>query len=376
MKLSSLNSDLDKRVAFVPNTVKKLVQLGFSVVLEHNYASHLYEIDDYVQAGATFGSAQDCLQSDCLIQVCFDQTLLKQVPASCMVLGLIKPFERVSLLSALAKKQQTIISMEFVPRSTRAQKMDVLSSQASLAGYVAVTMATERLNKVLPMMMTPAGTLAPAKVFVIGAGVAGLQAIATAKRLGANVIAFDTRPVAQEQVESLGANFLTIDLGKTDQTDQGYATQLTAKQLQLQQAAMAKVCAQSDIVITTAQVFGRKAPIIVTKDMLAAMKPGSVIVDCAASTGGNVEGIELNKELQRDKVTLIGLHDLAQYVPKHASEMYAANVAYFLEEFFDQEKKSFDLNLEDDIIKSMLTTYKGNLVQPMLVKQLNEQQGG
>ena len=180
--------------------------------------------------------------------------------------------------------------MELIPRTTLAQKMDALSSQANLAGYVAVLMAADRLDSILPMMMTPAGTISPARVFVIGVGVAGLQAIATARRLGARVEAFDTRPVVEEQVRSLGAKFVKIDIGETGQTEQGYARELTPEQVALQQAGMAKVCAASDIVVTTAKVFGREAPRLVTAAMLAGMRSGAVVVDLAADSGGNVEG--------------------------------------------------------------------------------------
>src|SRR5690606_32907104 len=193
-----------------------------------------------------------------------------------------------------------------VPRTTLAQKMDALSSQANLAGYAAVVQATARLGRILPMMMTPAGTIKPARVFVIGAGVAGLQAIATAKRLGAKVTAFDTRSVVAEQVESLGGKFLRIDLGETGQTKDGYAVQLTPEQIEKQKQGQKDEIAESDIVITTAQVFGRKPPVLVTKDMIAGMKPGSVIVDMAAETGGNVEGSVPGQDVVINGVTVIG----------------------------------------------------------------------
>jgi NAD(P) transhydrogenase subunit alpha len=191
---------------------------------------------------------------------------------------------------AFAEHGVTAISMEMIPRSTRSQKMDALSSQANLAGYVMVMLAATELPRIFPMMMTPAGTLKPAKVFIIGAGVAGLQAIATAKRLGARVTAFDTRPVVAEQVQSLGAQFLEIDLGETGQTKDGYAKELTPEQVQKQQDAQKAVIAESDVVITTAQVFGRKPPVLVPRDVVEGMQPGSVVVDMAAETGGNVEG--------------------------------------------------------------------------------------
>ncbi|MDH5737216.1 MAG: NAD(P) transhydrogenase subunit alpha, partial [Gammaproteobacteria bacterium] len=256
--------------------------------------------------------------------------------------------------------------------TTRAQKMDVLSSQANLAGYVMVMLAAGKLDRILPMMMTPAGTLSPAKVFVIGAGVAGLQAIATAKRLGARVEAFDTRPVVAEQVQSLGAKFVEIDLGETGQTKDGYAKQLTDEQLEMQRQGMKQVISQSDIVITTAQVFGRPAPRIVTADMVAAMKPGSVIVDMAVDSGGNVEGSEPDREVQIGGTTIIGISNLPSVVATDASQMYSSNLFNLVSEFWDTESKSFNLDLEDDIIQGCLITHQGNIVNET-IKNLRNQ---
>lgn len=251
--------------------------------------------------------------------------------------------------------------MELIPRTTKAQKMDALSSQASLGGYVAVIVAADRLNKIFPMMMTPSGTIAPSKVFVIGAGVAGLQAIATAKRLGARVEAFDTRPIVEEQVQSLGAKFIKVDLGETGETKDGYAKALTQEQIDKQRDVMAKHCAQSDVVITTAQVFGKKAPIIITDDMIKGMKPGSLIVDLAVETGGNVEGSKLGEEIDSGGVRIIGLENLPGNVAVHASQMYSSNLGSLLSEFWDDESKSFKMDLEDEIIQGCLVTHQGSL---------------
>jgi NAD(P) transhydrogenase subunit alpha len=268
----------------------------------------------------------------------------------------------------MASAEISAVSMEFIPRITIAQKMDSLSSQASLAGYAAVMLAAGKLDKILPMMMTPAGTIAPARVFVIGAGVAGLQAIATAKRLGARVEAFDTRPVVEEQVQSLGAKFVKVDLGETGQTKDGYAKALTAKQLEKQRKVMADHAALADIVITTAQVFGKRAPIIITKDMIKKMKPGSVIVDLAASSGGNVEGVKLDKEVVIDGITILGPENIAGTIPITASQMYSNNVVNFIEHFWDAEKKEFNLDLEDEIIKSALITHDKKIVNDTIKK--------
>ena len=242
--------------------------------------------------------------------------------------------------------------MEFIPRITRAQKMDVLSSQSNLGGYVAVIESAKNLNSALPMMMTAAGTLRPAAVFVIGVGVAGLQAIATAKRLGAKVEAFDTRPVVEEQVKSLGAKFVKIDLGDTGQTDQGYAKELTEEQIKKQKEVQSDVCAKSDIVITTAQIFGKPAPKIIDIDTIKRMKPGSVIFDMAVESGGNVEGSRRDSIEIIDGVKIIGYSNLPSFVANHASFALSNNLVNFVTDFYDQENKSMNLDMEDEIIQS------------------------
>jgi NAD(P) transhydrogenase subunit alpha len=252
--------------------------------------------------------------------------------------------------------------MEMIPRTTRSQKMDALSSQANLAGYVMVMMAANQLNRILPMMMTPAGTIKPAKVFIIGAGVAGLQAIATAKRLGAKVTAFDTRAVVAEQVESLGGKFLKIDLGATGQTKDGYAQELTPEQLQKQKEGQAKEIAESDIVITTAQVFGRKAPVLISRDMVERMRPGSVIVDMAAETGGNVEGSLPGQNIDINGVSVIGLGNWPNNVCRDASDMYSNNLFNLIIDYWDEEQKELKLDFEDDIIQGCVITHQGDVV--------------
>ena len=252
--------------------------------------------------------------------------------------SLLDPYNNRDLVEAYAAAGVNAVSLEMIPRTTLAQKMDVLSSQASLAGYVAVIKAADRLNRIFPMMMTPAGTLTPAKVFVIGAGVAGLQAIATAKRLGARVEAFDTRPVVEEQVQSLGAKFLKVDLGETGQTKDGYAKALTDEQLALQREAMARAVAAADVTITTAKLFGRKAPVLITAEMLKGVKPGSVIVDLAAGSGGNVEGVKVDEEVLINGVRIIGIDNLPGEVSVHASQMLASNMVNLFTHLRDAEK--------------------------------------
>jgi NAD(P) transhydrogenase subunit alpha len=239
--------------------------------------------------------------------------------------------------------------------------MDALSSQANLAGYVMVIQAATYLPRIFPMMMTPAGTLKPANVFVIGAGVAGLQAIATAKRLGAKVTAFDTRPVVAEQVQSLGAKFLEIDLGETGETSGGYAKELTPEQVEKQRQAQKDVIAKSEVVITTAQVFGRKPPVLVTRDMIEGMAPGSVIVDMAAETGGNVEGSVPNEVVQIAGVTVIGKGNLAGEVARDASQMYSSNLFNLVEDSWSEDTKTFVIDFEHDILPGCIITHGGEV---------------
>ncbi|MGB0266563.1 MAG: Re/Si-specific NAD(P)(+) transhydrogenase subunit alpha [Pseudomonadales bacterium] len=354
------------RAPLVPASVKKLVKLGLEVAVEASMGEAAGFADAaYVEAGARIETDRAALlgAADLVLRIRKpsdeDVALLK---SGAMHASLLDPFNERGLIDALAAKGVTAISMEMVPRSTRAQKMDVLSSQANLAGYVTVMLAARQINKIFPMMMTPAGTISPARVFIIGAGVAGLQAIATAKRLGARVDAFDTRPVVAEQVQSLGAKFLEIDLGDTGQTDQGYAQELTPEQLEKQREGMKAAIAQADVVVTTAQVFGRPAPRIVGADMVAGMRPGSVIVDMAVETGGNVEGSKVGEVVDVNGVKIIGLGNLPSEVAQNASEMFSANLFNLVDEFWDGEAKSFGLDLEDDILKSCVITHDGAIV--------------
>jgi NAD(P) transhydrogenase subunit alpha len=281
--------------------------------------------------------------------------------------GFLDPFNNKELVTAMAEGGIATFAMEMIPRITRAQKMDALSSQANLAGYVAVILAAAELSRIFPMMMTPAGTLAPARVFVIGAGVAGLQAIATAKRLGARVEAYDTRPEVEEQVQSLGARFVTIDVGKSMMTPDGYAKQLTRSQIEKQRQGMADTCAQADVVITTAQVFGRTAPVIITAEMVAQMKPGTVIVDLAVESGGNVEGSKADETADIKGVRIIGLTNFPGQVADHASRMYSSNLYNLVEEYWDTDTKQFVLDTEDEIIQGGLITHDGAVCHPQLV---------
>jgi len=360
----------ETRAAMVPEFVGKLMALGAMIEVEAGIGTHCGHSEaDYIKVGATVCTDRVAMiqAADVIVQVrkpsLSDVSMMRE---GAVFVGLLDPFQSPELIQALAARGVSAISMEMVPRSTRAQKMDVLSSQASLAGYAAVIAAAEHSGKIFPMMMTPAGTIKPVKAFIIGAGVAGLQAIATAKRLGAKVEAFDTRPVVEEQVKSLGAKFVKIDVGETGQTADGYAKPLTEEQIKLQREGMKRVCAESDVVITAAQVFGRRAAILLTSEMLDAMKPGSVVVDLAVESGGNVEGVVPDQIIERKGVKIVGIASLPCCVPVHASQMYSSNVTALLTEFWDKETKALKLNLEDDILKSCLVTHGGQIVNPKL----------
>lgn len=356
----------ERRVALVPTTVKKLKNAGFDVTIEAGSGVPAGFPDaSFEEVGATIASSREALlrEADVVLRVrkpSIDELALLKPGA--VHVSFLDPFNERELVRKLAEQRVTAISMEMIPRTTRAQKMDALSSQANLAGYVTVIQAAYHAPRILPMMMTPAGTIPPAKVFVIGAGVAGLQAIATAKRLGARVEAFDTRPVVAEQVQSLGAKFVQIDLGDTGQTEQGYARELTPEQLEKQKEGQKKVIAQSDIVITTAQVFGRPAPRIVTLDMVKAMQPGSVIVDMAVESGGNVEGSQLDEVIDVNGVKIIGQGNLPSEVARNASEMYSSNLFNLIDEFWDAEEKRLDLTPDDDIVRNCVITRDGAIV--------------
>ena len=269
----------ETRVAMIPDDIKKLIGMGFSFkVVSGAGVKSGFSDADYEKAGATIvKSEQEGFDSEIVLRILKPESADGLKPDT-LHLSYLDPFNEKELLREFAQKKIQAVSLEMIPRTTLAQKMDVQSSQTSLAGYVAMVNAAARLPKILPMMVTPSGTINPARVFIIGVGVAGLQAIATAKRLGARVDAFDTRPVVEEQVKSLGASFVKIDLGEMGQTDQGYAKELTPEQIKKQQEAQAKVCERSNIVITTAKVFGRKAPRLISKDVIDRMMPGSVIV--------------------------------------------------------------------------------------------------
>jgi NAD(P) transhydrogenase subunit alpha len=361
----------ETRTPLTPEGTAKLVKLGAQVEVEAGLGVAAGFPDDwYAKAGATVSSDRRNLLASGDIVLRVRKPPAEEIAwlkAGGIHVSLLDPFNEKDLVGKFAAQNVSAISMEFIPRTTRAQKMDVLSSQANLGGYEAVILAARYSKKIFPMMTTAAGTILPCKVFIIGVGVAGLQAIATAKRLGAKVTAYDTRPVVEEQVKSLGAQFLKIDLGETGQTKDGYAKALTEEQLRKQREAMKKTCADSDVVICAAQVFGRRAPILVTAEMLEAMKPGSVVVDLAVETGGNVEGVAYDQVIDRGGVKIVGIANLPGRVPLHASQVYSANLVNLIEEFWDKNEKKFVLKLDDDIIRGCLVTHGGKVVNEKLL---------
>ena len=366
--------EFETRVSLTLESAKKFLDKGLNISIEKSYAEHLgtndKEFEDLgvktLNRNEGFASAEIV----CSVRNLTEEELDK-INQSTLLVSFLDPFNEKSLVKKIREKNISAISMELVPRITRAQKMDALSSQANLAGYSAVIIASQELQKALPMMMTAAGTISPSKVFVIGVGVAGLQAIATAKRLGAKVEAFDTRPVVEEQVKSLGARFVKIDIGETGETEQGYAKELTPEQIEMQREGMKKVCASSDIVITTAQVFGRPAPTLVTSEMVSAMTQGSVIVDMAVGTGGNVEGSVPNETVDLNGVKIVGNTNLPGELPYHSSQVYSSNIFNLIEEFWNEEEKQLNLDITDEILSICLISHEKEYINKTIKEIMN-----
>lgn len=359
----------ETRVALSPEGAKRLLALGCAVSIAPSAGvKSSWSDDHYRNTGASIAETSEAVPSaDIILSVRKpDVDLLPACKPGTLLISLLDPFGSSEYVQDLLARKLTAISLELIPRTTLAQKMDVLSSQASLAGYVAVMLAASRLPKIFPMMMTPAGTIQASRVFIIGAGVAGLQAIATAKRLGARVDAFDTRPVVEEQVQSLGAKFVKLDLGETGQTAGGYAKELMPEQIEKQRQLMTKYCAQADVIITTALLFGKPAPIIVTKHMLEAMQPGSIVIDLAIEGGGNVEGAVRGAVTQIGGAQVIAYENMAGRVPLHASQMFASNVVNLIEHFWDKDTKTIRLDQSDEIMASCLAVRDGQVVSKVL----------
>jgi H+-translocating NAD(P) transhydrogenase subunit alpha len=360
----------ERRVPLLPSGAAKLAKLGAEVEVETGLGAALMCGDsEYERAGAKLSADRvgSLAAADILLRL--RKPPLEEIgflKKGCIHASFLDPFNERELVMKLAAAEVTAVSMEMIPRTAVAQKMDVLSSQANLSGYVAVILAAARTSRIFPMLITPAGTIKPLKVFVIGVGVAGLQAIATARRLGAAVDAFDTRPVVEEQVKSLGAKFVKADLGETGETVGGYAKPLTPEQLQKQREVMAQHISQSDVVITAAQVFGRKAPVIVTTEMVRQMRPGSMIVDTAIETGGNVECSKYDEEVEINGVQVVGFANLPGRVAANASEMYSNNMSAFVEHFWERGANAFGLDLTNAILKGCVITHAGKICNEMI----------
>ena len=358
----------ERRVALVPDIVARLVKQGLEVWVEAGAGERSFFPDAaYQAAGAKImdDSAKLWHEADVLLKVGYPQEredgrseidLLKE---GAVLISFLNPLGEPSYSQRLAERRITAFSMEMIPRTTRAQSMDALSSQASLAGYKAVLIAAAALPKYFPMLTTAAGTIAPAKVFIMGAGVAGLQAIATARRLGAMVEAFDIRPAVKEEVQSLGAKFVEIQLNEETVAVGGYAKEISEASKQRTQEVVTEHVKQADVVITTAQVPGKKAPVLVTEEMVAQMKPGAVIVDIAAEQGGNCACTEPGKDVQRNGVTIIGPINLPSSMPVHASQLYAKNISTLVQLMI--KDKNLNLNFEDDIIDAACITHAGEI---------------
>src|SRR5213083_2308752 len=360
----------ERRVSLVPDTVGRLAKGGNEVVVERG-AGQASSFPDrmYTEAGATVGDAWD---AELVVKVARpSDDELGRIREGAVLIAFLQPLTNHALVRELARRRVTALSMDAIPRITRAQPMDALSSQATVAGYKAVLLAAAALPKFFPMLTTAAGTIAPAKAFIIGAGVAGLQAIATARRLGAVVEAFDTRPVVKEQVQSLGAKFLEVDLGETGEGAGGYAKELSEEAHRKEVQLLAKAVKENDIIITTAAIPGRPAPKLITADMVRSMKPGSVIVDLAAETGGNTEVTKPGEVIVVGGVRIDGTTNLPSTMPYHASQMYSRNVASLLALMITKEGK-LNLDMNDDVVKGTVITKDGEIVHEQTKKAAGE----
>jgi NAD(P) transhydrogenase subunit alpha len=364
----------ERRVACVPDVIRRLASEQTEIWVASGAGEAAFFSDaDYQQAGASIESdpAKLWSQADVVVKVAPPKPEeIEALQPGTLLVGMLNPWQNLELIQQLAQKQVTALAMEAIPRTSKAQSMDALSSQASIAGYKATLLAATALPKYFPMLTTAAGTVRPAKVFVIGAGVAGLQAIATARRLGAIVQAYDIRSEVKEQIESLGATFVEVELEEETSSEGGYAKEVSADTQQRIQEKVADTIADSDVVLTTAQVPGKKAPQLVSDATIARMRPGSVIVDVAAEQGGNCEGTEAGKDVVRHGITIIGPVNLPSSVPVHASQLYAKNIASLLKYIISDGH--LNLNWDDEIISQSCITHQGEIVNPK-VRELVEQ---
>ena len=370
----------EKRVALVPESVKRLAKQGVSILVQEGVGVEAgFKPSDYEAAGAAIISDYNELLSEgnvfLKIQVvCLQDGMLELVDPikkGSVIIGFMSPFKYIHNIQSLADRELSSFSMELVPRISRAQRMDALSAMSSAAGYKAVLLAASTLNKFFPLMMTAAGTISPANVLVIGAGVAGLQAIATAKRLGARVKAFDTRPIVKEQVESLGAEFVSLETSDEAQTSGGYAEEMSEDFYQHEHAILGEHLPTTDAVITTAQIFGKRAPLLITEEMVQSMRYGSVIVDLAAEQGGNCELSVPGKDVKRHGVNILSPLDLPSSLSYHTSEMFSRNVTALLSEMLDAGELNIDL--DDEVVSGTILTHEGKILNQHVIDLLDRE---
>ena len=354
----SENKDIEKRVAVTPEIAKKYIALGFEVLISKNYGTHLgFNDSSYQSQGVVLEENEKDIikKGDIIVQLSLpSEEKLSLLKENQSLIGVLDPYLNKDKLDNLVKKKINNFSLELLPRITRAQSMDILSSQANLAGYKAVIESFAHFEKAIPMMMTAAGTIPAAKVLVVGAGVAGLQAIATAKRMGAIVFATDVRLSSKEQVESLGGKFLVVDGAENLETEGGYAKEASDDFKKKQEDLLAETLKKIDIVICTALIPGKKAPKIIKEKMIENMNPGSVIYDLAAIQGGNTVYTEVNKIIDKNGVKIMGETNILNKLPTSASNLYAKNVFNFISNLYDKKNNKININLEDEIIKKTL----------------------
>lgn len=352
----------ETRVSLTPEVVQALVKMKVNVWVESGAGSTAFFADNlYSDAGAEIKSASEIIQAVDLVLAINPSLVESSANPSAVLMGVYQPLFNAALMKKMAAANQTVFSLDTIPRTTRAQSMDVLSSQANIAGYKAVLLGAMTYSRYLPMFMTAAGSIPPAKVMILGAGVAGLQAIATSRRLGAVVEVFDTRPAVKEEVGSLGAKFIEVEGAADASKAGGYAVQQSEEFQAKQKAKIHEHIRKSDIVITTAQIPGMKAPILITKEMMEDMRPGSVIIDLASATGGNTDFTKDKETVIHNGVTIIGNSALAASMPSDASKLYAKNVLNFLKLIIDAEG-NMNLNFEDDIVKGTCIVHNGAIV--------------
>ena len=357
MKIGSIKENLDqeKRIAITPEIIKKYKSLGLNIILPKQYGSHIGISDqEFINEGAEIKEREEDIlkETDAVLQMnLIDNDKFEKLKSNQFLIGVLNPYSNKDEIQKLIDKKINCFSLELLPRITRAQSMDILSSQANLAGYKAVIDSFAYYQKAIPMMMTAAGTISAAKVLVVGAGVAGLQAIATAKRMGAIVYATDVRIASKEQVESLGGKFLIVEGAENLETEGGYAKEASEEFKQKQENLLKETLKKIDIVVCTALIPGKKAPIIIKKDMIEAMQSGSVIYDLAASQGGNSELTKVNEIIDHSGIKIMGESNILNKLPNSASNLYAKNMFNFVSNLYDKENKKFNINLEDEIIK-------------------------